>query len=87
MNKHKPLWRPTNGFITASCHFAWGALIVLFFAPRLGIGYSFAGLALWAGVKEYAWDSLVERDSFEGNTTDFVFYLLGGLFGWILWSM
>lgn len=79
---------PSYNLVCQLSHFAWGAVFLL--ATRahwpewwLGPGL----LATWTLPKEFAWDILVEGDSWADSFMDFSVYWVGALVAWAwLWG-
>lgn len=72
-------WQPSNNYLAQVTHVLGGALIIL--AAHLQ-GYSpwwvFLGVAVGTGLKEFIGDTFIwERDSFYGDFTDWLHYLIG----------
>lgn len=82
-----PLWYPSANLDAQFAHVGWGALLVTAVAlgwratkRPLGIAPVWAGTVLalvYAAVKEFAFDVLVERDGFRNGAADFAFYAIG----------
>jgi hypothetical protein len=85
MKTTTPIWTPSADFGFASCHLAWGALIWLF--AGMHFSWLVASLILlgFAAPKEFVFDLIVEKDTVSDSTVDFLWYMAGGLLGWLLW--
>jgi hypothetical protein len=82
-----PLWYPSANLDAQFAHVGWGALLVSAVAlgwraakRPLAIAPIWAGVALtllYAAVKEFAFDVIVESDGFRNGAVDFAFYAVG----------
>jgi hypothetical protein len=82
-----PLWYPSANLDAQFAHVGWGALLVLAVALAwqaakrpLGFAPEWAGALLtivYAAVKEFAFDVIVEGDGFRNGAVDFAFYCVG----------
>lgn len=78
-------WNPSAAFLAQTNHILCGALVLLA-ADHAGLTLwaTFAGLLSVAAMKEFILDIFVlERDSLLGSLADWIFYLLGGIGGWL----
>jgi hypothetical protein len=79
-----PLWEPSCELDAQSAHMGWGAFLVLAVWSYLGPWWAWGLLIGWAGLKEYLFDLLIERDTVPSSSEDFFFYLVGGLLGTVV---
>jgi len=82
-----PIWEPGFPFVCASCHLAWGALLVLFFGLFWGLLPAWLVLLPVMLLKEFGMDITIEKDTWKGSATDAFFYLVGGGVGTVLWKI
>lgn len=77
----KPIWYPSADLVAQIAHFLAGALAVIGTTKLLKkpAWQGAAGITVFAAVKEFLFDALIERQGFFDNATDFGFYLLGAL--------
>jgi hypothetical protein len=81
----KAIWQPSAEFDAQSCHWAWGGLLTLFLAHWWG-WWAFAAVLLYSTVKEGILDVWIEEDPFFwSGALDLLFWLIGCLFGMLLW--
>jgi hypothetical protein len=86
MNK----WMNNVTYLAAMAHIGWAYLIPLTFAFLGATLFQLIGLTslfiLYAAIKEYWYDANYElpKQSFQENTQDFIGYLGGLLFLWIV---
>ena len=76
----EPEWYTSLGWVTQMAHLFSGWALVLsvdLFCRRWYVPPIL--LQLWAIPKEFLWDILVEKDSWEGGWLDWSMYTLGGL--------
>ncbi len=70
-------WQPSPELIAQLAHYGWGALIVMIFASFGHVWWGVLASVAWASVKEFVFDTYVERAPFKDNLQDFSFYMLG----------
>lgn len=75
----KGLWYPSNNYLAQVTHVLGGAVVVLL-AHIQGFNpwWVWFGIALVVAVKEFIGDTyILERDTFQGDATDWFFYQCG----------
>lgn len=74
---------PSNDFIAQMGHGGWGALIIMaFYATGTKLHKPLAkwgvlGAGVWALLKEFVWDAIVEQQKTPDNVHDFLSYAIG----------
>jgi hypothetical protein len=75
----KPLWYPSEDLDAQFAH-ALAGMTAVFGAQALWPGYWWMGaigILIFAALKEFLFDALIEQQPFHVNLRDFGFYMLG----------
>jgi len=81
----KPIWYPSENLIAGLGHFAWGEMVVMAFALYGHLWIGLGAMAGFAAVKEFVFDTFIEKDSQWDNLTDFAEYVAGFVAALLLW--
>jgi hypothetical protein len=79
-----PIWYPSPNLIAQLAHVGWGFLLVMatLFIGRWRkwadpVAAAVMVVAMYAEIKEFAFDIYIEKDPFMSSAKDFAFYMVG----------
>ena len=77
-----PIWYPSEEVDAQAAHAGWGMALFLMVCYW---GWGLLGGAMvvvgWAAVKEFVFDIVIEKDTWDSSAVDFAFYLVGAVVG------
>lgn len=77
-----PIWYPSDEVDAQMAHLGWGAFISFAGSTIWGPGVGAAMLLAWATLKEFAFDIVIEEDTWLDSLFDWSMYLVGGAIGY-----
>lgn len=76
-----PIWYPSDEVDAQMAHLGWGMAIILGSTFMWGLVWALVALELWAAVKEFCFDILIEKDTWLSSLFDWSMYQVGGALG------